>query len=52
MGNLYKGIAEQLGISVTTVNTYVRRIYEKLHVQSRGQAVAKFYKINSATKRD
>jgi DNA-binding NarL/FixJ family response regulator len=49
-GSLYKEIAEQLGISVTTVNTYVRRIYEKLHVQSRGQAVAKFYKITSGSK--
>jgi DNA-binding CsgD family transcriptional regulator len=24
------------------VNTYIRRIYEKLHVRSRSQAVAKF----------
>jgi len=24
------------------VNTYIRRIYEKLHVRSRAQAVAKF----------
>jgi DNA-binding NarL/FixJ family response regulator len=41
-GYLYKEIAEQLNISVPTVNTYVRRIYEKLHVRSRGQAVAKY----------
>lgn len=41
-GFLYKEIAHQLGISVTTVNTYIRRIYEKLHVRSRSQAVAKF----------
>lgn len=39
-GYLYKEIAERLNISVPTVNTYVRRIYEKLHVRSRGQAVA------------
>lgn len=45
-GCLYKEIADQLGISVTTVNTYIRRIYEKLHVRSRGQAVAKFFKVN------
>jgi DNA-binding NarL/FixJ family response regulator len=41
-GYLYKEIAERLTISVPTVNTYVRRIYEKLHVRSRAQAVAKY----------
>lgn len=40
-GYLYKEIAERLNISVPTVNTYVRRMYEKLHVRSRAQAVAK-----------
>src|ERR1019366_5814027 len=30
-GYLYKEIAEMLKISVQTVNTYIRRIYEKLH---------------------
>jgi DNA-binding NarL/FixJ family response regulator len=41
-GYLYKEIAERLNISVPTVNTYVRRMYEKLHVRSRAQAVAKY----------
>jgi DNA-binding NarL/FixJ family response regulator len=41
-GYLYKEIAERLNISVPTVNTYVRRMYEKLHVRSRSQAVAKY----------
>jgi DNA-binding NarL/FixJ family response regulator len=41
-GYLYKEIAEQLKISVPTVNTYIRRVYEKLHVRSRAQAVAKY----------
>jgi DNA-binding NarL/FixJ family response regulator len=41
-GYLYKEIAEMLKISVLTVNTYIRRIYEKLHVRSRAQAVAKY----------
>ncbi len=39
-GYLYKEIADTIGISYQTVNTYVRRIYEKLHVHSRAQAVA------------
>jgi DNA-binding NarL/FixJ family response regulator len=39
-GYLYKEIADAMGISLTTVNSYIRRIYEKLQVQSRGQAVA------------
>jgi DNA-binding NarL/FixJ family response regulator len=41
-GFLYKEIAERLSISVPTVNTYVRRMYEKLQVRSRAQAVAKY----------
>jgi len=41
-GYLYKEIAERLNISGPTVNTYVRRMYEKLHVRSRAQAVAKY----------
>jgi DNA-binding NarL/FixJ family response regulator len=41
-GYLYKEISSSLGISVPTVNTYIRRIYEKLQVQSRAQAVAKY----------
>jgi len=39
-GYLYKEIANTLGIGLETVNTYIRRIYEKLHVHSRAQAVA------------
>ena len=41
-GFLYKEIADQLGVTVPTVNTFVRRVYEKLHVRSRAQAVAKY----------
>ncbi|HEY3863451.1 MAG TPA: response regulator transcription factor [Verrucomicrobiae bacterium] len=41
-----KEIADSLGISITTVSTYVRRIYEKLHVHSRAQAVATYAQIN------
>jgi DNA-binding NarL/FixJ family response regulator len=41
-GDLYKEIADHLRISITTVNAHVRSIYEKLHVRSRAQALAKF----------
>lgn len=41
-GYLYKEIMDALGVSRGTVNTYIRRVYEKLHVRSRSQAVAKF----------
>ena len=41
-GLTYKQIADQLDISIDTIRTYLRRIYEKLHVQSRTEAVAKY----------
>src|SRR6266496_1379340 len=41
-GFAFKEIADSLGISVTTVGTHIRRIYEKLHVHSRAQAVAAY----------
>lgn len=47
-GHLYKEIADALTISLPTVNTYIRRIYEKLHVRSRAQAVAKYAHITPA----
>lgn len=39
-GYLYKEIAGLMNIRAATVNSFVRRIYEKLHVHSRAQAVA------------
>lgn len=41
-GYLYKEIAEALGVSVPTVCTYIRRIYDKLQVHSRSQAIARY----------
>ncbi len=40
-GRMYKEIADTLGITSNTVSCYIRRIYEKLHVRSRMEAVAK-----------
>jgi DNA-binding NarL/FixJ family response regulator len=41
-GYLCKEIADQLGISLETVRTHMKKIYEKLHVRSRTQAVLKY----------
>jgi DNA-binding NarL/FixJ family response regulator len=41
-GFLYKEIADKLGIAYETVHTHIRRIYEKLQVRTRTEAVAKF----------
>jgi DNA-binding NarL/FixJ family response regulator len=40
-GNSYNSAAENLGISVNTIRFHVRSIYEKLHVHSKSEAVAK-----------
>ena len=42
-GYLYKEISEALGITYATVHNHIRRIYEKLQVRSRAQAVAKYF---------
>jgi DNA-binding NarL/FixJ family response regulator len=41
-GHPYKQIASDLGISLSTVRTYIQRIYEKLHVHSQTEAVMKY----------
>jgi len=41
-GQTYKQIAGDLGISLSTVRTYIQRIYEKLHVHSQTEAVMKY----------
>ena len=46
-GYLIKEIADQLGLGFDTVRTYIRRIYEKMHVHSRAQAVAKYLQSSS-----
>jgi len=48
-GFLYKEIADQMKVSYATVHTHIRHIYEKLHVRSRTEAVAKH--LNKARSR-
>ena len=38
----YKEIADRMKISIDTVRSYVRTVYEKLHVHSRTAAVVKY----------
>ena len=40
-GKSYKAVASACFISIDTVSTHVRHIYEKLHVHSKSEAVAK-----------
>ncbi len=41
-GLAYKEIADQLSLSIETIRMNVKHIYAKLHVHSRGEAVAKY----------
>ena len=45
-GMSYKMVAEACGISIDTVRVHIRSIYEKLHVHSKGEAIAKAIKGN------
>jgi len=40
-GKSYKLIAESLNLSYDTIHSHIRRIYQKLHVNSAGEAVSK-----------
>lgn len=40
-GHSYRATGERLGISVNTVRSYIRTIYDKLHVHSKSEAVSK-----------
>jgi len=46
-GYLFKEISEALNLSEHTVDTYLRRIYEKLHVHSRAQATARYAELKA-----
>ena len=45
-GLLYKEIAEQLTITTGTVRIHIHKIYEKLHVQNRTEAINKAFGKN------
>jgi DNA-binding NarL/FixJ family response regulator len=45
-GMSYKMVADKLGISYFTVNSHVKKIYEKLHVHSLGEAISIALKRN------
>ena len=45
-GMSYKMIADACFISIDTVRTHIRNLYEKLHVHSKSEAVAKAIKAN------
>lgn len=40
-GGSYQDVGDRLGITVNTVRNYIRRIYEKLHVHTKSEAVSK-----------
>ncbi|HLU81575.1 MAG TPA: response regulator transcription factor [Flavobacteriaceae bacterium] len=46
MGNSFKLIAAELKISLDTVRTHIKHIYDKLHVRSQIEAVCKAYREN------
>jgi DNA-binding NarL/FixJ family response regulator len=43
-GYSYKMIAAEMYISIDTVRSHIKKIYEKLHVNSKSEAVAKAFK--------
>jgi DNA-binding NarL/FixJ family response regulator len=45
-GESYKIVADRLYISFFTVQTHIKHIYEKLHVNSKTEAVTKALKEN------
>jgi DNA-binding NarL/FixJ family response regulator len=47
-GFVSKEIAARLGVSYETVRDHLKHIYEKLHVHSRGEAVARFKETQEA----
>jgi DNA-binding NarL/FixJ family response regulator len=44
LGNRYKEISDNLGISLDGIRFHIRGVYNKLHVHSRTEAVLKYLK--------
>ena len=44
-GFSYKETSNAMGITYSTVHTHIERIYHKLHVHSRAQAVARYLRV-------
>ena len=40
-GHSYKTAGDELGVSINTVRSYIRNVYDKLQVHSKSQAVAR-----------
>lgn len=47
-GYAYKEIADRMKISIDTVRSYVRTVYEKLHVHSRTEAVVRYLRVKES----
>jgi DNA-binding NarL/FixJ family response regulator len=47
VGFPYKNIAAELELSISSIRTYIRSMYNKLHVNSRTEAVVKFLNATS-----
>ena len=45
-----KEVGDRLSLTVETIRTYVKNIYEKMHVHSRAEAVAKYFEGSGAEK--
>jgi DNA-binding NarL/FixJ family response regulator len=43
-GYSYKMISSEMFIAIDTVRSHIKKIYEKLHVNSKSEAVAKAFK--------
>ncbi len=46
-GKFYKEIAQTLGVSIDTVRSHIRKVYDKLHIHSRTEIIMRFGKKTS-----
>jgi len=43
-GGTYKEIADRLGVAAGTLISHIKSVYQKLHVHSRGEASAMYFR--------